>query len=129
MNRARSFVFDTALPPAIALAARVAVVLARRADDRRARLAANAARLRAGLRDLGFDAADGVSPIVPVILGSEHRAVDVAAGLRRARINAPRSPPTVPGGSSRLRFSIRADHTPEQIDLVVKELRQCIATL
>jgi 8-amino-7-oxononanoate synthase len=129
VNRARSFVFDTALPPAIALAARVAIVLARRADDRRARLAANAARLRSGLRDLGFDAADGISPIVPVILGSEQRAVDVAARLRRARINAPAvRPPTVPDGSSRLRFSIRADHTPEQIDLVVKELRRCIAT-
>jgi len=129
VNRARSFVFDTALPPAVALAARVAIVLARRADDRRARLAANAARLRAGLRDLGFDAPDGVSPIVPVILGSEQRAVEVAALLRRARINAPAvRPPTVPPGTSRLRFSIRANHTPEQIDLVVKELRRCIAT-
>jgi 8-amino-7-oxononanoate synthase len=129
VNRARTFVFDTALPPAIALAARVAIVLARRADDRRAQLAANAARLRAGLRELGFDAPDGISPIVPVILGSERRALDVAAALRRKRINAPAvRPPTVPDGSSRLRFSIRADHTPEQIDLVVKELRRCIAT-
>jgi 8-amino-7-oxononanoate synthase len=127
-NRARSFVFDTALPPAIALAARVAIVLARRADDRRARLAENAARLRAGLRELGFDASDGVSPIVPAILGSEQRALDIATALRRARINAPAvRPPTVAPGSSRLRFSIRADHTPEQIDLVVKELRRCIA--
>jgi 8-amino-7-oxononanoate synthase len=128
-NRARSFVFDTALPPAIALAARVAIVLARRAGDRRARLAANASRLRAGLRELGFEAPDGVSPIVPMTLGSERRALDVAACLRRARINAPAiRPPTVADGSSRLRFSIRADHTPEQIDLVVKELRRCIAT-
>ena len=79
VNRARSFVFDTALPPAIALAARVAIVLARRADDRRARLAANASRLRAGLRELGFEAPDGISPIVPVVLGSERRALEVAA--------------------------------------------------
>jgi 8-amino-7-oxononanoate synthase len=130
VNRARSFVFDTALPPAIALAGRVAIVLARRADDRRARLAANAARLRAGLRELGFDAPDSVSPIVPVILGSQERAVAFSAALRRARINAPAiRPPTVPPGSSRLRFSMRSNHTPEQIDLVVKELRRCIATL
>jgi 8-amino-7-oxononanoate synthase len=129
VNRARSFVFDTALPPAIALAARVAIVLARRADDRRARLAANASRLRAGLRELGFVAPDGISPIVPVVLGSERRALEVAASLRQARINAPAvRPPTVPEHSSRLRFSIRAGHTPEQIDLVVKELRRCIAT-
>jgi 8-amino-7-oxononanoate synthase len=129
VNRARSFVFDSALPPALALAARVALVLARRGGDRRARLAANAARLRAGLRELGFDAPDGVSPIVPVHLGSERRALEVSRALRRARIDAPAiRPPTVPPGSSRLRFSIRADHTPEQIDLVVKELRRCTAT-
>lgn len=128
VNLSRSFVFDTALPPAIALAARVALVLVRRGDDRRARLAANAMRLRAGLRELGFDAPDGVSPIVPVVLGPEARALEVARGLRDAKINAPAiRPPTVPAGSSRLRFSMRADHTPEQIDLVLRELRRCIA--
>jgi 8-amino-7-oxononanoate synthase len=129
VNRARSFVFDTALPPAIALAARVALLLARRAGDRRARLAENAARLRAGLRELGFDAPDGVSPIVPVVLGAEERAIEIARALRSAGIVAPAiRPPTVPPGSSRLRFSIRAGHTPEQIDLALAALRRCIAT-
>jgi 8-amino-7-oxononanoate synthase len=129
VNLARSFVFDTALPPAIALAARVALVLVRRGDDRRARLAANARRLRAGLRELGFEAPDGVSPIVPLVLGSEARATLVARRLRDAKINAPAiRPPTVPAGSSRLRFSMRAEHTPEQIDLVLRELQRCIAT-
>jgi 8-amino-7-oxononanoate synthase len=129
INRARAFVFDTALPPSLALAARVALLLARRGDDRRARLAANASRLRAGLRELGFAAPDGVSPIVPVVLGSEQRALRVAQELRRAKIEAPAvRPPTVPAGTSRLRLSVRADHTPEQIDLVLKALARCIVT-
>jgi 8-amino-7-oxononanoate synthase len=67
---------------------------------------------------------------VPVIFGSEERALAVAAHLRSRGINAPAiRPPTVAPGSSRLRFSIRADHIPEHVDLVVAELRACIATL
>jgi len=129
VNRARTFVFDTALPPAVALAARVALVVARRADDRRARLAGNAARLRAGLRVLGFDAPDGPSPVVPVVLGTESRAMEIALALRAARIDAPAvRPPTVPAGTSRLRLSIRSGHTPEQIDLLLETLHRCIAT-
>ena len=53
VNRARSFIFDTALPPALALAARIALHITRGAEDRRARLNANAARLRLALGDCG----------------------------------------------------------------------------
>lgn len=129
VNRARAFIFDTALPPALALAARIALHLARGADDRRARIAANVARLCEGLRALGF-AADCAGAIVPLVLGTETRALRVAEELLERRIFVPAiRPPTVPPGTSRLRFSIRADHTAEQIDLVLKRLGQCIATL
>jgi 8-amino-7-oxononanoate synthase len=131
VNRARTFVFDTALPPAIALAARVALILVRRAGDRRARLLGNVARMRDGLRALGLleDERAWISPIVPLVLGSEERALTVAARLLERRIYAPAiRPPTVPPGSSRLRFSIRAGHAPEHVELVLGELRRCIAT-
>jgi 8-amino-7-oxononanoate synthase len=129
INRARTFIFDTALPPAIALAARIALTLTRRGDDRRASLHANVAQLRAGLRQLGYSAIDTPSPIVPLVLGTEERALDVAAHLFQRRIFAPAiRPPTVGPGGSRIRFSIRADHTPEQIDLVLGALAQCTVT-
>ncbi len=129
VNRARSFIYDTALPPSIALAGQIGLHLARRGDDRRARLHANLQRLRAALRERGFRAVDTPSPIVPVLLGDEERTVRVAVRLLENHIVAPPiRPPTVAPGSSRLRFSIRSDHTPNQIDYLVEQLQRCIAT-
>jgi 8-amino-7-oxononanoate synthase len=130
VNRARSFIFDTALPPALVLAARIALLIARRADDRRVRLHANVARLRGGLRAIGFPTPESAGAIVALPLGTEKRALDVSQQLLQRRIFVPAiRPPTVPPGTSRLRFSIRADHTAEHIDLVVEALRRCNATL
>lgn len=125
VNRARTFIFDTAPPPALALAARIALLLTRNGEARRDRLHANAARLRAGLGE-----EHGVGGIVPLVLGSEERALRVAGRLSERRIVAPAiRPPTVPPGTSRLRFSVRADHEAEQIDFLIDELQQCIVTL
>ena len=129
INTARTFIFDTALPPAVALAARVALVRMRNGDDRRARLHENVARLRAGLRSLSLPAIDDPSPIVPVIVGDEERAMHLSAQLLEKKVFAPAvRPPTVPAGTSRLRFSLRSDHTSDQIDLALRTITQCIAT-
>lgn len=129
-NAARSFIFDTAMPPALALAARVALVLIRDGEELRARVHGNVRRLREGLRQLGFPAIDDLSPIVPLVLGSEERAVEMAARLESKRIYAPAiRPPTVPAGTSRIRFSVRADHQSEHIDLLLRGLAECIVTL
>lgn len=125
VNRARTFIFDTAPAPALALAARIALLLTRNGDTRRDRLNANAARLREALGQN-----QGVGGIVPLALGSEDRALRVAQRLLERRIVAPAiRPPTVPPGTSRLRFSVRADHRAEQVDVLIDELQQCIATL
>jgi 8-amino-7-oxononanoate synthase len=127
VNTARSFIFDTALPPAIALAARVGIMLARRADDRRACLFAKAQRLRAGLRSLGYSGQLGETPIVPVHAGDEERALELMQHCLERGIYAPAvRPPTVPAGTSRLRISVRADHTDEQIDSLL-ECLSCTA--
>lgn len=128
INSARTFIFDSALPPAIAFAARVGIMLARTADDRRARLLSKAAQLRDGLRALGLPALDGPTPVVPIIVGDEHRALDLMQRCSERGINAPAiRPPTVPAGTSRLRVSIRADHTDEQIGLLLEQLACCTA--
>jgi 7-keto-8-aminopelargonate synthetase-like enzyme len=135
VNTARTFIFDSAPPPAIAFAARVGIMLARTAEDRRARLFAKTASLRAGVRNLGFSpstdspGADLVEgPIVPIIVGEERRAMDLMQRCREHGINAPAiRPPTVPPGTSRLRISVRADHTDEQIGLLLEQLACCAA--
>jgi 8-amino-7-oxononanoate synthase len=130
VNRARGVVFDTALPPAIALAARIALMLVRKADDRRERLRANVRRLRVGLEELGLPGSGSdIAPIVPLVLGSEARALEISCRLYERGLVAPAvRPPTVPPGTSRLRFSIRADHTAEQIDCLLQALSTCIVT-
>jgi 8-amino-7-oxononanoate synthase len=129
-NTARTFVFDTALPPAIALAARVALSIVRKADDRRERVRENAVRLRAGLEAMGLEVCGAdASQIVPVVLGDERRALAVSRALLERHVYAPAiRPPSVPAGTSRLRISVRADHDAAQIDLLLRELRRAHTT-
>jgi 8-amino-7-oxononanoate synthase len=130
VNAARTFIFDTALPPGIAFAARVGIMLSRTAEERRGRLFAKTARLRAGLRDLGFPAEPRTieAPIVPVVIGEEQRTMDLMRRCLERGVYAPAvRPPTVPPGTSRLRVSMRADHTDEQVDLLLDTLA-CVVT-
>jgi|SRR5579884_684299 len=128
INTARTFIFDTASPPPIAFAARVGIMLARTAEDRRARLFSKTARLRAGLRELGYPVNDEQTPVVPIMVGEERRALELMERCRERGINAPAvRPPTVPPGTSRLRISMRADHTDEQVDLLLEQVA-CTAT-
>jgi 7-keto-8-aminopelargonate synthetase-like enzyme len=130
VNAARTFIFDTALPPAIALAARVALTLIKRDDERRAALHENVAYLRAGLAHLGLPTIADPSPIVPVVLGDEDRTLAASKELERRRLYVPAiRPPTVPPGTSRLRFSIRSNHIREHLDLAIRGIEACIATL
>lgn len=123
INTARTFIFDTALPPAIIAAASAALALAAVEEGRRTALTANVARVRTGLTRLRVPAAPSAAAIVSVVLGEERRALEVAQRLLERGISAPAiRPPTVPPGTSRLRLSIRADHTPAEIDALLDGL-------
>jgi len=118
VNRARSLVFSTALPPAIAEAALVAISLIEGAEgeSRRARLRRSIGRFAAGLRKLGLPA-PGATPIFPILLGAPEAALRAAAMLRTKGLYVrPIRPPTVPPGSSRLRIALSAAHEDEHID-------------
>lgn len=116
-NRARSFVFSTALPPAVASCIPAAIDLARAADDRRARATRLAARLRTGLRGLGLDVGEGVSAIIPVMLHDSARTMRFSQRLLELGVFAHGiRPPTVPRGTSRLRVVPIATHTDAQIE-------------
>lgn len=113
VNRARTFIFSTALPPYLAHQIRAAVALARTGEDARRRLSSTSAALRARLRDAGLNTGSSESQIVPVILGSNEAALAAAGELERAgfAIRAIR-PPSVPKGTARLRISMNADLPP-----------------
>ena len=128
VNAARTFIFDTAPPPGIAFAARVGIMLARTADDRRVRIQSKVARLRAGLRATQVFAPQELVPIVPIVVGDERSAMELMQRCLERGVYAPAvRPPTVPPGTSRLRVSVRADHTDEQIDLLL-ECISCTVT-
>ncbi len=130
-STARSFIFDTALPPAIAAAATCALTIVRGPEGEalRALLRARSDRVRSELRALGFDARGEEGPIVPVVLGSEAAALLLARGLAERGVYAPAiRPPTVPAGSSRLRIAVRTDHTEKDIDVLLRAFRELRTT-
>jgi 8-amino-7-oxononanoate synthase len=110
-NRCRSFIYSTALPPASAAAALKALEIAQAEPQRRERVFALAARLRKGL---GLP--EG-GPVVPLVVGGEKETLELSRRFWEAGIFAPAvRPPTVPKGTSRIRFSVTAGHTESEID-------------
>jgi len=109
VNHARTFIFSTALPPYIAAQMRAAIRAVALANPERAALGAITAFLRQRLRGADFDIGQGDTHIVPIFLGENERANRFAALLGEAGfgVRAIR-PPSVPGGTARLRISLTA---------------------
>jgi len=125
LQRARSYIFTTAAPPALAHALLAAIDLVRAADPQRAQLAALVDRLRCGLRESPWSLADSSTPIQPVITGSNESALALAAGLAERGLWVPAiRPPTVPRGSARLRVSLSAAHTGADVDCLLSALAE-----
>nr|WP_232293405.1 8-amino-7-oxononanoate synthase [Stigmatella aurantiaca] len=123
LNRARPFIFSTSLPAALCAAAEAAVDVVEGDEPLRERLWRNIRRFSAGLRALGFPA-EARSAIFPVILGEPARALDAARHCReRGLLVKAIRPPTVPEGTSRLRFCLSAAHTEGHIDAALEVLR------
>lgn len=125
VNRARSFVFTTGLPPASAAAARAAIGICRREPERAAGLRRRARELGDRLRRSGWSVPPVESPILPVVVGSSDRAMELTRRLLERDIYvAGIRPPTVPEGTSRLRLSLMATHTDEQLDRVARAFEE-----
>lgn len=117
IQRARSYIYTTAPPPAVAAATRRALAIAREEPWRREHLVALVARFRAGAAALGLRLTPSSTPIQPVIIGGTAAVVEAAEALYRAGIwVAPIRPPTVPAGSARLRITFSAVHAEEDVD-------------
>jgi glycine C-acetyltransferase/8-amino-7-oxononanoate synthase len=116
LNTARSFIFSTALPPPVVAAARAALELLEAEPERVRQLTANAATLRESLLAEGLPAEGGQSQIVPLEVGDAGRTMELCELLLERGVFAQGiRPPTVPPGSSRLRFSVMATHEPADL--------------
>jgi 8-amino-7-oxononanoate synthase len=114
INRARTFIFSTALPPYVAAQMRAAIRIVASADRERNDLVALSAFLRRRLREAGFAIGRGDTQIVPVFLGQNDRAIRFSRLLNDAGFGVrPIRPPSVPAGTSRLRISLNAKLTTD----------------
>ncbi|MBN1123813.1 MAG: 8-amino-7-oxononanoate synthase [Sedimentisphaerales bacterium] len=117
INNARPFIYTTAPSPVNCAAVNAALDIIQEEPERRKQLHDNAEYLRSNLSSIGADIGNSTTHIVPLILGDVHKTVNVSHSLfdRGFLVSAIR-PPTVPMDSSRLRISVQADHTKDQID-------------
>jgi 8-amino-7-oxononanoate synthase len=123
LQRTRTAIFTTAMPPALAAAMRTGLRLLREEEWRRQRLSALIARFCAGGRQLGLPIAGVSTPIQPLIVGDEVRALALSeALLARGFLVSAIRPPTVPPGTSRLRVTLSAAHSETQVDALLEAL-------
>ncbi len=126
VNRARPYIFSTALAPPIAAAARAAVAIVQTEPERRTRVLALAERLRRELQAFGGNVGASSCQIVPLIVGGAHEAVSLSRRLEEAGFLVPAiRPPSVPEGSARLRISITSGHSESDILCLTTTLRDC----
>jgi 8-amino-7-oxononanoate synthase len=124
VNRCRSFIFTTALPPAVMAMAIAAIDLLQREPERREALWQNCRALKEGLSSVGFSLSESKSPILPLIIGDAEKCMQFSERLLEKGIFAQGiRPPTVPPGTSRLRITLMATHTGTHIDRAIEAFR------
>ncbi|MGH7826396.1 MAG: 8-amino-7-oxononanoate synthase, partial [Candidatus Binatia bacterium] len=116
INRCRSFIFTTSLPPAVLAVAIAAIDIVKKEPERRQALRNNCERLREGLKGLGYSLGNSKSQILPLIIGDAARCIQLSERLLERDLFAQGiRPPTVAPGTSRLRLTLMATHTQEHI--------------
>lgn len=123
IQRARPYIYTTALPPAVAHATLASLRLAKTESWRRQHLHHLIARFRRGAAEIGANMATSETPIQPLILGDAEKALNASATLRARGIYVTAiRPPTVPEGTARLRITLSAAHTEAQVDRLLAAL-------
>ena len=127
IQKARPYIYTTALPQPVAAATRKALEVAQRETWRRERVLALTARFRKAARESQLPLLESNTPIQPVMVGSSEAALEaqqsmLEAGFRVVAIRAP----TVPRGGERLRVTLSAAHTEDQVDALVESLQRVV---
>ena len=125
---ARTYVYTTALPPAVASATRISLKILQRETWRREKLNLLIEHFRSGAKELGLELMDSITPIQPVLLGDDALTLKVGEQLRRKGflVGAIRSP-TVPVGTSRLRITLCAEHSEQEVDSLLEAIDKTLA--
>lgn len=123
IQQARSYIYTTALPPAVAEATRASLCLIQTESWRREKLQHLVKRFRQGAGELGLPLMNSFTPIQPLVLGDTARALTVSQRLREQGflVSAIR-PPTVPEGTARLRITFSAEHEEAHVDRLLSAL-------
>jgi 7-keto-8-aminopelargonate synthetase-like enzyme len=117
---ARSYIFSDPIPPAIVYGLLMTVKLIKNGDHLRKKVLNNSNRLRVGLRRLGFNILGDGTPIVPLLVGSEKKVIEFSDKLKENNILAACvRRPVVMEGKERIRFSVTASHSDDQIDKLI----------
>jgi 8-amino-7-oxononanoate synthase len=124
VQRARTYIYTTAPPPALAAATRAAIGLAARETWRRERVLALTRRFRAAAREADIPLTGSMTPIQPIVVGSPQVALAASSRLyERGFWVAAIRPPTVPRNAARLRVTLSATHSEAEVDALVEALR------
>lgn len=127
VNQCRHYIYSTAFSPAQAEALRVAlrIITGAEGDELRAKLRLNINTFRTYAVEKGLPLMESESAIQPVLLGTNERAIRISKTLRQRGLSVnPIRPPTVPEGSARIRFTLSAVHSPDQIKQLVEFVAQ-----
>ncbi len=123
-NRVRSYIFDTSLPAASLAASIEAIKIIESEPERRSHLMRLVETFKAGLLDMGFSVLPSQSAIVPVLTGEPEATLRLASALREKGVYTPAvRPPSVPAGKCRIRASLMATHTEDQISSALENFR------
>jgi len=129
VQNARTYIYTTAMPPALAAAARAAIDVARFEDWRRDRLTRLIAHFRSGAAERGLALMDSRTPIQPIVVGSSAAALEVSARVEADGFYVPAiRPPTVPEGKARLRVTLTALHAESDVERLLAALGEACAT-
>ena len=123
INHARSYIYTTATPPALASALLESLQLIAQGDEARAHLQRLITQLRNGLKSLPWQLMSSTTAIQPLLIGDNQAALNLSAALRERGIwVAAIRPPTVPQGTARLRITLSAAHSTADVTRLIEAL-------
>ncbi|MGM7722716.1 8-amino-7-oxononanoate synthase [Metabacillus sp. Hm71] len=121
VNHARTFMFQTAIPPASCAASYTALDIIEQSKEKRQQLRSQITQIKKGLEEMGFTVKGTVTPIIPVIVGDAQKAVAFAEKLQEKGIFAPAiRPPTVAIGECRIRLTVTTEHCSNEINYLLE---------